>query len=127
MKNLLLFLTLSLSYCAPAYAQSFPPTSVQATCMKPNAKDWWKIEDDGPHRAIVTYYNSKEQCSRFIDEVITSDNGIEVRVIINVGDDGQTGETITVIPMSEQYMAFPADRYVEDGETTTIIVQGGTS
>lgn len=86
------------------------------------------IEDDGPGRAIVTYYNSINECSNNMDRVMTSDDGIAVRVIIEVGSaDTDYRERITLFPQDPMMMAFPPDGDLLDGEERRFVIQGGIS
>ena len=74
----------------------------------------------------MTYYNSAEQCSGGLNQVVTTPGGITVRVIIDVNvDDFAAKERITVLPQTEGYFAFPPSEDLRDGETVEIIVMGG--
>jgi len=95
------------------------------TCAPP---DRITITDDGPGRAIVTYYNSINDCSNNMDRVMETDNGIAVRVIITVGgSDTDYRERITLEPQDPMMMAFPPEGDLLDGEERRFIIQGGTS
>jgi hypothetical protein len=86
------------------------------------------IADDGPGRAIVTYYNSVNDCSNNIDRVMESDNGIAVRVIIEVGGaETEYRERITLEPQDPMMMAFPPEGDLLDGEERRFVIQGGLS
>ena len=86
------------------------------------------IADDGHGRAIVTYYNSVNECSNNIDRVMTTDNGIAVRVIIEVGSaETEYRERITLIPQDPAMMAFPPEGDLLDGEERRFVIQGGLS
>lgn len=86
------------------------------------------IADDGPGRAIVTYYNSINDCSSNVDRVLTSDNGIAVRVIIEVGgEDINYRESIKLEPQDPNMMAFPPEGELFDGEERRFVIQGGLS
>lgn len=108
-------------------AGAYPPPDPSTSCYAPGNADVYKIEDDGPDRAIVTYYNAVTKCSDNVDTTLTSPNGIAVQIIIEVGVDAEDRERVTVIPRSGQYMAFPPDAAVLDGEQVEIVVQGGLS
>ena len=102
-----------------AYSQGF------YRCEPP---DRITIEDDGPGRAIVTFYNSINDCSNNMDRVMTSDDGIAVRVIIKVGSaDNDYRETITLEPQDPVMMAYPPEGDLLDGEERRFIIQGGLS
>ena len=95
------------------------------TCEPP---DRLTIEDDGPDRAIVTFYNSVNDCSEIVDRVIQSDNGIAVRVIIQLGsEENEYRETITLEPKDPMMMAFPPEGDLLDGEERQFVIQGGIS
>jgi len=105
---------------APAFAQSYQPA-----CTEP---DRLEIRDDGPGRAIVTYYNSVKNCSQPMIVTLTSPNGIEVDVRIDLmGKEDDYRERITLEPMTESMMAFPEEGDLLDGETREFAIQGGLS
>lgn len=86
------------------------------------------IADDGPGRAIVTYYNSVNDCSNNVDRVLTSENGIAVRVVIEVGgEEIEYRERITLEPQDPNMMAFPPEQDLLDGEERRFVIQGGLS
>ena len=86
------------------------------------------IADDGPGRAIVTFYNSINDCSNNIDRVMTSDDGISVRIIITVGGaETDYRERITLEPQDPMMMSFPPGGDLFDGEERQFVIQGGTS
>ena len=86
------------------------------------------IADDGPGRAIVTFYNSVNDCSSNIDRVMETDNGIAVRVIITVGSsENEYRETISLIPQDPVMMSFPPVGDLLDGEEKRFVIQGGLS
>jgi hypothetical protein len=86
------------------------------------------IADDGHGRAIVTYYNSVNDCSNNIDRIMESENGIAVRVVITVGgEDNEYRETITLEPQDPTMMAFPPEGDLLDGEEKQFVIQGGLS
>lgn len=95
------------------------PTGYTVGCK---VKDAIGIRDAGEGKAIVTYYNSEERCSGGMDLVLTSQNGISVRVIVEVGPDE---EFIVVIPLNEGMMSDPPEAYVIDGAGVDIVVMGG--
>ncbi len=95
------------------------------SCTPP---DRLTIADDGQGRAIVTYYNSVNDCSNNVDRVLTSDNGIAVRVTIEVGgEEVEYRERITLEPQDPNMMAFPPQQDLLDGEERRFVVQGGLS
>jgi hypothetical protein len=86
------------------------------------------IESDGSDRAIVTYYNSINECSSNVDRVMEADNGISVRVIITVGSaDTDYRERITLEPQDPMMMAIPPEGDLLDGEERRFVIQGGLS
>ena len=108
---------LALAIAAPAHAQY--------VCAPP---DRITIADDGPGRAVVTYYNSVNDCSNNVDRVMTSDNGISVRVVVQVGDATmEYRERITLEPQDPNMMAFPPEGDLLDGEEREFVIQGGLS
>lgn len=118
MKRIALIALLS---AAPAGAQA----PYEARCVPP---DRLEIADDGPDRAIVTFYNSINDCSKGSDFVITSDNGVAVRVIIEIGGAGnEYREVIRLVPEDPMYMAFPPEGELLDGEEKHFLIQGGLS
>ncbi len=84
------------------------------------------IRDEGPDKAIVTYYNSVENCSSAFDIKLIAPNGIgaRVRVIIG-GEEVDYKEVITVEPLDPNFMSFPPEVEVLDGEKTEIVIMGG--
>lgn len=107
----------------PAAAQSFPTTP--SVCEP----DRLEIRDAGEGRAIVTYYNSVQQCSMGLTRVMTSPNGVQVEVTIKVNSTDVDGgrERITLSPIDPQMMALPPDGLLLDGETREFLIQGGLS
>ncbi len=84
------------------------------------------IRDAGHGRAVVTYYNSGFGCSGGLNEVMTTPDGVSVRVVIDVNADRDAErERITVIPQTDGMFAFPPEADLKDGETVEIIVMGG--
>ncbi len=111
-----------LSTCTPAHPE--PPGGVQY-CQPP---DEWDIRDDGPGRAIVTYYNSEAGCSMNVDTVLTSENGVMARIVIIANPaDANGDERFDVIPEDPNMMAYPPSLDVSDGEAKEIVIQGGLS
>lgn len=120
MKYLLLVLFLSGCYSA-ANAQNHPYDRPNVpTCIQ---QDWLHIEDDGPEKAILIYSNSIESCSVPGTSTYTAPNGISVRVTIIVDD----AETIIIEPVDPNFMAFPPEADVKDGNKIEIIIMGGLS
>lgn len=105
---------------APAFAQQYQPA-----CTEP---DRLEIRDDGPGRAVVTYYNSVKNCSQPMIVTLTSPNGIEVDVRIDLlGKEDDYRERITLEPITDQYMAVPPEGDLLDGETREFAIQQGMS
>lgn len=95
------------------------------SCSIPDSLD---IKDDGPDRAIVTYYNSVQSCSQPLKKILISPNGIEVVVVIEIGHaEVNNREIITLFPVSPSMMSFPPEGQVQDGETKQYIITGGIS
>jgi bifunctional DNA-binding transcriptional regulator/antitoxin component of YhaV-PrlF toxin-antitoxin module len=93
-----------------------------------NPQDKVEIVDDTEGRAIVTYYNSSEECSVARDYVITSAAGIKVRVIITIGSNTDQGrEIIELVPLDPAMMAYPPEGRLTDGETQHFLIQEGLS
>jgi hypothetical protein len=112
-------LILALAFAAPAFAQS------GYVCSPP---DRITIADDGPGRAVVTYYNSVNACSNNVDRVMTSDGGISVRVIVTVGTAAmEFRERITLEPQDPNMMSYPPEGDLLDGEERQFVIQGGLS
>jgi len=100
-----------------------PPYGSAPCVMDP---DRVTIKDAGIGRAVVTYYNSGFGCSGGMNEVLTSPNGVSVRVVIDVNTDADhEREKITVIPQTEGMFAFPPAEEIKDGEEIEILVMGG--
>lgn len=117
-----LLLSTLLFSCAPAHAE---PPGGNTFCEPP---DKWSIRDDGPDRAILTYSNSEAGCSTNVDTMLTSENGIQVRVIILANPaDASGAERFDAVPQDPNMMAFPPSVDVADGDTQEIVVQGGMS
>jgi len=90
--------------------------------------DKLEIVDDGPSKAIVTYYNSIEQCSVNKNFTLVSEQGIEVLVMIRIAvPELGTKEQIILIPKDGQYMSYPSEDSLFDGETKSFIVAAGVS
>lgn len=120
-----LFVLALLASCAPAHAEPPGGPGGPQYCEPP---DKWSIRDDGPGRAIVTYYNSEAGCSMNVDTVLTSENGIKARIVIIANpSDGGGDERFDVVPLDPNLMANPPSIDVTDGETKEIIVEGGLS
>lgn len=84
------------------------------------------IRDAGMGRAVVTYYNSGFGCSGGLSEVMTTPDGVSVRVVITVNADADAErERIVVIPLTDGMFAFPPEADLKDGETVEIVVMGG--
>jgi hypothetical protein len=107
----------------PLRAQSFPSTP--GGCI---VQDRLEIRDAGEGRAIVTYHNSAEQCSSGANKVLTSPNGIAVRVIVTVNvDENAQKEGIVLIPQDPTFFSFPPEGELKDGDTQEFIIMGGMS
>jgi hypothetical protein len=92
------------------------------------APDVIEIRDDGHGRAIVTYSNSVEQCSKSLMMTLTSPNGISVDIRIELlGAAHNYRERITLVPVDDMMMAFPPEGDLLDGETQEFVIQGGIS
>lgn len=117
MKKLLLVLALLSS---PVSAQNIYEKAPSSTCTE---SDWIGIEDEGHGIAVVTYSNSIESCSEKLDMIITSPNGISVRVQIIIGG----AETIIITPQDPTYRSDPNKADVEDGDKEIFYITGGTS
>ncbi len=105
----------------PAFAQAY----THPACSEP---DRLEIRDDGPGRAIVTFYNSRQNCSQELRQDLTSPNGIKVRVVISLGGEAdEYRERITLEPLTDQYQAYPPEGWLLDGEEAEFVVQGGLS
>ena len=105
-------------------AQSFPTTP--SVCEP----DRLEIRDAGAGRAIVTYYNSAQQCSTGVtDKILTTPNGIEVSVTVKVNSTENEGgrEAITLDPLDPSMFAFPPSGLLLDGETQEFLAEGGMS
>jgi hypothetical protein len=106
---------------APAFAQGY----VTPACLPP---DVLEIRDDGDGRAIVTYGNSVNNCSMEQNRILTSPNGIEVRVRIELlGREDEFRERITLEPLTDGMFAIPPEGDLLDGETREFLIQGGIS
>ena len=93
------------------------------TCI---SQDSISIKDDGPEKAIVTYYNSYENCSSPAQIILEAPNGIRVRITIEIGgQDIVYKERITIEPLDPNFMSFPPEDNVEDGETKEFLIMGG--
>lgn len=123
MTRLALILALLASQSAAQNFPAMPPTDWATDCTKPEAQDVLEITDDGPHIAVITYSNAAERCSDTVDRVMRSENGIEATVRVIVGD----AETLEVVPLDPQYLAYPPVIDVQDGESVFVIVMAGTS
>ena len=116
-------LILSLALAGPAAAQGFPLTP--GGCI---VQDRLEIRDAGEGRAIVTYHNSAEQCSSGANKVLTSPNGISVRVIVTVNvDENAQKEGIVLIPQDPTFFSLPPEGELKDGDTQEFIIMGGMS
>lgn len=106
-----------------ALSQNMPAMSPNI-CTFEEYKDKVEIRDNGPGQAIVTYYDSAEQCSTSQSLILTAPNGISVRVEISIGTNDDNAETIYVTP-DTQYMAIPPEASVVDGDSVEIHISGG--
>lgn len=104
----------------PVHGQGLNQAPYIASCTE---QDWLSIEDDGEGKAIVTYLNSIEECSSPVTLKLVSPNGIAVKVTIIIGD----AETIILEPVDSNYMSFPPEADLKDGETKTFVIMGGMS
>jgi hypothetical protein len=117
----MVLLLLAGALVAPAYAQGYGP----APCEIP---DILTIRDDGPGKAIVTYYNSVAECSEVLQRTLISPAGIEVKIYIDllgIEDDGR--EKITLQPLDPTMMSFPPEGKLLDGEQRDFLIMGGMS
>lgn len=97
---------------------------ITGACRVP---DKLMIEDAGVSSAMVTYYNSIENCSRPVDMIMTSPNGIAARVVVVLGGDEDRRERLTVTPVDVQYAADPPEAHLLEGETVVVIIMARTS
>ena len=121
------FLPVLLFMSTSVYAQEFESWEYINPCnLNP---DVLTIRDDGPNRAIVTYYNSDSFCSTaFDEEILVSENGIEVSILITAGGlEAEYRESIFLQPIDIQLFAYPAEGSLFDGETREFIIMGGLS
>lgn len=96
-----------------------------ASCL---IQDWVTIEDDGPEMAIVTYYNSADNCSSPGSWTITAPNGISVKVVVELGGlETVYRENVLILPEDTWMMSFPPEEDIVDGETKTFRIMGGMS
>lgn len=96
-----------------------------SSCLK---QDYLAIEDVGSSMARVVFINSDESCSSDFDQIITSDNGIQVHIVITTGSLQERGETITLTPVSPSYWSDPPTAYqLDDSLAREFIIQGGMS
>jgi hypothetical protein len=96
-----------------------------SSCLK---QDYLAIEDVGSAQARVVYINSDESCSNDFDQVVTSDNGIAVHIVIQTGSGSEPGETIFLTPVDASYWSDPPVGYLLDDSTLReFIIQGGMS
>ena len=106
------------------------PWEVKALPYIPSCiiQDALEIRDDGEGKAIVTYYNSIENCSGAANVVITSPEGIAVQVIIDIGGEEEDyREVIQLIPLGDGMMSFPPEGKLLDGERQEFVIMGGVS
>ena len=120
-----LALIIALAAC-PLAAQQFPSMPVPGNHCA-DGGDVLLLEDGGASVAVLTYSNSVHQCSKPVDQIMTAPNGIEVRVVVNIGSGSDTRETITITPVDRQYIADPPQASIHDGESVVVIVMAGVS
>lgn len=100
-----------------AFAQS------PSVCTPP---DEITIRDAGEGKAIVTYSNSVNQCSKEYIGRLVSPNGITVDVRIELlGKRDDYRERIILMPVDPDMMAFPPEGDLLDGETREFVIMGG--
>ena len=96
-----------------------------ASCL---VQDELTIEDDGPDRAIVTFFNGGEKCSSTFNITLTSPNGIEVDIEVEIGSQEHLyREVIRLFPVDPQVMAFPPEGLLYDGTTEKFVLMKGMS
>jgi hypothetical protein len=111
-------LILGLLVAGPAFAQA-------PRCLEP---DHVSIRDDGPGRAILLFRNSADECSVTFNQVVTSKNGIAVRVVIDPnGDPAASLEIIRAHPQNPGFEAYPDRGEVKDGDQIEIVIVMGMS
>jgi hypothetical protein len=111
---------LALFIAVPAYAQDYPSYSSPSTPLAAPRFDRITIEDaDVPGTAFLKYENTANQASDGGWFTVTSDEGIEVSVFIEINADAEGRERITVVP-DDEYAAFPVEADVQDGEEVVI-------
>ena len=124
-KRIWAFLAGAVTFFALGFTAGAAWSQGHYTCEPP---DRIPIEDDGPTKAMVTFYNSVNDCSEIMDLVMQSDNGIAVRVIIQIGSqENDYRETIMLEPQDPLMMAFPPEGDLIDGEEMQFVIQGGIS
>ena len=105
--------------------RSEPKLPHVASCL---VQDWVTIEDDGPDKATVTYYNSIDNCSSPGTWTFTSPNGISVKVTVSLGGaETVYKENVLIIPDDPNFMSFPPEEDIVDGETKKFMIIGGMS
>ncbi len=108
-----------------AEPQQLGPPGVSLSCHDP---DTVTFRDVAHGIAVVTFYNSEAKCSKDVDIVMTTENGISARIVIwanppSAGD----SEEIKVFPETPGYFAAPPEAQVPDGDTVEVYVMGGLS
>lgn len=115
MKVLGLALCLALFWATWALAQGFPniPTSAESDSLV--------IRDSSEgHLAEVEFHNSAASTSGTVDRVFEWGD-VRVRVKVEIGSAlVDYAEILTVEPLSHEYLAFPPEAHVKDGDTFVV-------
>jgi len=113
----------------PAFADAPHLNPDPLSCALPMNQDFWELKPDPEimGQYLLTYHNHIAKCSDTLDGIgVVAEDGFRVQMYIVV-DSTEGEERITVIPEDLQYMAWPVESELDDGETITIKIFAGLS
>lgn len=105
-------------------AQTVPALGLYNSCTSEKNKDRWSIEKhpDVPGEYVFSYWNSDKQCSENLTIDIISEDGFRVEMTVKIDQyPDSDDEYIFIIPYDHQYMAYPPELKLRDGDEPGII------
>lgn len=122
MRSILVALLLA---ATPVASEPVNVMPYMASCI---IQDQLYIEDNGPDSAVITYFNSDEDCSIPFTYHMVAPNGVGATIDLSVGgQDTDYKEYMKVVPDSEQMFSYPPEEYLNDNQTQKFYIMGGLS